>query len=96
MNKKILKKSIYWGKYSDNSRFSRVYKTKKIMGMTLLIDFEKAFDSLEWDYLESVLKVYNFGEDFRTWFSVLYKNSNSCVINNVFFTEFFKIGRSCR
>ena len=66
------------------------------MGMTLLIDFEKAFDSLEWDYLESVLKVYNFGEDFRTWFSVLYKNSNSCVINNVFFTEFFKIGRSCR
>ena len=66
------------------------------MGMTLLIDFEKAFDSLEWDYLESVLKVYNFGEDFRTWFSILYKNSNSCVINKVFFTEFFKIGRSCR
>ena len=66
------------------------------MGMTLLIDFEKAFDSLEWDYLESVLKVYNFGEDFRTWFSILYKNSNSCVINNGFFTEFFKIGRSCR
>ena len=66
------------------------------MGMTLPIDFEKAFDSLEWDYLESVLKVYNFGEDVRTWFSILYKNSNSCVINNGFFTEFFKIGRSCR
>ena len=64
--------------------------------MTLLIDFEKAFDSLEWDYLESVLKVYNFGEDFRTWFSMLYKNRNSCVINNSFFTEFFKIGRSRR
>ena len=41
------------------------------MGMTLLIDFEKAFDSLEWDYLESVLKVYNFGEEFGTWFSIL-------------------------
>ena len=60
-------------------------RQKKIMGMTLLIDFEKAFDSLEWDYLESVLKVYNFGEDFRTWFSILYKNSNCCVINNIFY-----------
>ena len=59
--------------------------------MTLLIylDFEKAFDSLEWDYLELVLKVYNFGEDFRTWFSILYKNSNSSVIKNFFFAVFF-------
>ena len=71
-------------------------RQKKIMGMTLLIDFEKAFDSLQWDYLESVLKVYNFRKDFRTWFSILYKNSKSCVINNGFFTEFFKIGRLCR
>ena len=46
--------------------------------------------------MESVLKAYNFGEDFRRWFSILYKNSNSCVINNGFFTESFKIGRSCR
>ena len=71
-------------------------RQKKITGMILLIDFEKAFDSLEWDFLESVLKAYNFGEDFRRWFSILYKNSNSCVINNGFFTESFKIGRSCR
>ena len=63
-------------------------KQIKIMGMTLLIDFGKAFDSLEWYYLESVLKVYNFEEDFRTWFSILYKNSNSCVINNVFYRVF--------
>ena len=40
------------------------------MSMTLLIDFEKVFDSLECDYLESVLKVYNFGEDFRTLYSI--------------------------
>ena len=64
-------------------------KQKQLTGMLLLIDFEKAFDSLEWDYLESVLKVYNFGNDFRTWFSILYKNSSSCVINNGFFTDFF-------
>ena len=66
-------------------------RQKKIMGMTLLIGFEKAFDSLEWDYFEPVLKVYNFGEDFRTWFSILYKNSNSCVINNVFLQNSLKL-----
>ena len=59
--------------------------------MTLLIDFEKAFDSLEWHYLESVLKAYNFVKDFRTWFSILYKNSNSCVINNGFLQSSLKL-----
>ena len=39
--------------------------------MLLLIDFEKSFDSLELGYLESVLKAYNFRNDFRTWFSIL-------------------------
>ena len=42
-------------------------------GMLLLIDFEKSFDSLAWDYIEAVLKAYNFGTDFRAWFSILYK-----------------------
>ena len=71
-------------------------KQKQLMGMFHLLDFKKAFDSLEWDYVEFVLKAYNFGKDFRKWFSVLYKNSNSCVIYNGFFTEFFKIERSCQ
>ena len=64
--------------------------------MLLFIDFEKAFNSLEWDFLLMVLKAYNFGLDFISWFSVLYANSNSCVINNGFFSKFFNIGRSCR
>ena len=45
---------------SDSLEF---IKRKKITGMLLLIDFEKAFDSLEWDYLETVLREYNFGPD---------------------------------
>ena len=65
-------------------------------GMLLLIDFEKAFDSLEWFYLNKVLKAYNFGEQFISWFNILYKNSSSCVINNGMFSEFFQLGRSCR
>jgi len=64
-------------------------------GVLLLINFEKAFDSLEWDYIEKVLKVYNFGSDMRKWFNVLYK-AMSTVINNGYFSEFFNITRGCR
>ena len=46
--------------------------------------------------MEKVLKAYNFGDDFLTWFTVLYRNSCSCVTNNGFISEFFKISRSCR
>ena len=65
-------------------------------GLLLLIDFEKAFDSIEWNYIRKVLKSYNFGESFISWFDILYKNSCSCVLNNGHFSEFFNLGRSCR
>ena len=43
-----------------------------------------------------ILTAYNFGLEFISGFSTLYVNSNSCVINNGFFTNFFDISRSCR
>ena len=30
-------------------------------GVLLLLDFKKALDSIEWDYLNKVLKSYGFG-----------------------------------
>ena len=57
--------------------------------LLLLIDFQKAFDCLEWSYIIQVLEKYNFGSDFIRWFSILYTDANSCVINNGFFSEFF-------
>ena len=65
-------------------------------GVLLLIDFEKAFDSLEWSYILKVLKAYNFGNDFIKWFQTLYKDAKSTVINNGYFSEFFNISRGCR
>ena len=63
-------------------------KIRKLTGMLLFIDFEKAIGSLEWDFLLMVLKAHNFGPDFVAWFSILYANSNSCVMNNGFFLNF--------
>jgi hypothetical protein len=38
-----------------------------ISGLLLLIDFEKAFDSISWDFHLSVLKFFNFGQSIINW-----------------------------
>ncbi len=44
--------------------------------------FEKAFDSLEWSFVETALNVYNFCPFIIRWIQTLYKESNSCVLNS--------------
>ena len=70
--------------------------SNNMAGMLLLVDFEKAFDTLEWSYIKAVLNKYNFGNTFTRWFDIIYKNSNSCVINNGKISESFELGRGCR
>ena len=40
-------------------------KLKKLPGIAVFIDFKKAFDSIEWDYLNKILNVFNFKDDFK-------------------------------
>ena len=43
---------------------------KNISGLLIFIDFEKAFDSLEWNsgnFLHNCLDVFNFGPNFKRW-----------------------------
>ena len=42
-----------------------LYEEKNLLGMLFFIDFEKSFDSLDWNFLFKVLKVMNFGPMFR-------------------------------
>ena len=48
--------------------------TKQIPGLLLFIDFEKAFDSIEWPFIERTLKHFNFGASLVTWFKLFYTN----------------------
>ena len=41
--------------------------TKQIPGLLLFIDFEKAFDSIEWAFIEKTLNYYNFGSSLVAW-----------------------------
>lgn len=44
---------------------------QNLEGIALFIDFEKAFDSLEWDFLLKTLDTFQFGHDFKSWVKIL-------------------------
>ena len=71
------------------------YTEKKIPGLLLLIDFEIAFDSLSWQFIQKALKFLNFGPSLVRWVDIFYKNITSAVSQCGFLSSFFKIGRGC-
>ena len=42
-------------------------------GMLLLIDFEKAFNTLSWKYILQVLECYGFVQSIIKWYKTIYK-----------------------
>ena len=67
-----------------------------IPGILLLIDFEKAFDSISWSFLYEVLKFFNFGNSIIDWVKTFYCNITSAVTQNGFLSDFFQVQRGCR
>ena len=67
-----------------------------IPGILLLIDFEKAFDSLSWSFIDKTLNLFNFGPSIQKWFNVFYKDAKSTVSQCGFLSDFFKVERGCR
>ena len=71
-------------------------KYKQLPGIAVFVDFKKAFDSLEWDYLNKVLDVFNFKDDLKRWVKVFYNDISSCVISDGFASPFFNLNRGVR
>ena len=69
---------------------------KKIPGIMLFIDFEKAFDSIEWNYVLKCLDKFNFGPSFCKWVRILYTDIYSSVINNGTTSGYFSLHRGVR
>ena len=53
-----------------------------IDGILLFLDFQKAFDSVEWNFMFKVLKEFNFGDAFIEWLQLLYTNPVYRLKNN--------------
>ena len=43
---------------------------ENIPGLLVLIDFQKAFDSVFWDFLTEVLIAFNFGPNIHKWINI--------------------------
>nr|GFB27867.1 RNA-directed DNA polymerase, eukaryota [Tanacetum cinerariifolium] len=57
-------------------------KFKKLNAIIFKVDFEKAFDSVKWDYLDDTLKAFGFGSKWRNWISGCLNNAMGSVLVN--------------
>ena len=74
-----------------------IYAEKyNIPGLLVLIDFEKAFDMVEWPFLFDTLKQFNFDHTYIAWIKLLYTSICSCTINNGYLSERFNLSRGIR
>ena len=71
-------------------------KYEGLPSFLVAIDFQKAFDTLNFNYLIRTLHKFNFGSPFIQWVRVLYTNASSSVMNNGFATGSFVLGRGVR
>ena len=65
-------------------------------GLAIFLNFEKSFDSIEWDFLFKALNKLTFCPDFKNSVQTCYCNITSCVTNNGYASDFFQSGARCQ
>ena len=65
-------------------------------GILLFLDYEKAFDSVEYNFMFKVLEKYNFGKDFIDMIKTLYNDPIFKVKNNGWISKSCKMERGIR
>ncbi|GJU40049.1 RNA-directed DNA polymerase, eukaryota [Tanacetum coccineum] len=64
--------------------------------MIFKVDFEKAYDSVRWDYLDDVLQKFGFGDRLRGWIQSCLRSSRGSVIVNGSPTNEFQFHRGLK
>ena len=67
---------------------------EKIQGLLLFIDFEKAFDTLEWSFIKKTLKYYNFADSLVLWIKLFYTDISKTM--HCWSSDFFNLSRGVR
>lgn len=71
-------------------------KKQNIPGLLLSIDFEKAFDTVSWNFIHRTLEFFNFGSSLKKWISIFQTDIQSSILQNGFMSDFFYLKRGCR
>ncbi|GJW49125.1 RNA-directed DNA polymerase, eukaryota, reverse transcriptase zinc-binding domain protein [Tanacetum coccineum] len=91
----VAKRHILDGPFILNELFQWC-KMKKKHTMIFKVDFEKAYDSVRWDYLDDVLKRFGFGEKWCGWIQNCLLSSKGSVIVNGSPTKEFQFHRGLK
>ena len=57
-------------------------KQERMANLILCIDFKKAFDSIDHNFINSNLKLLNFGPSFRKWVSLFFRERETYLLIN--------------
>ena len=71
-------------------------KNMILPGISINIDFEKAFDSLNWNFLIAALEKFYFDPSLIKWIDEFYTNVSSSILNNGFTSKHFKVKTGVR
>ena len=67
-----------------------------IPSLLISIDYEKAFDKLDWKYVFKALEYFKFPATIIKWINILYTNVVSAVTNNGWISDYFPLQRGVR
>ena len=85
---------------SDNIRtLDSAFKyvdSKGLPGLLLFLDFKKAFDTLERLFINQPFRHFGFGPSLLNWVELYYCNTESCILNNGWESNFFELSRGVR
>ena len=68
----------------------------ELAAVLISIDFEKAFDQIDWDFIWDSMIFFKFPPKIINWIKTIYKGAQSSVINNGHMSEYFSLGRGVR
>ncbi|GKA60238.1 RNA-directed DNA polymerase, eukaryota [Tanacetum coccineum] len=71
-------------------------KVKKKQALIFKVDFEKAYDSVRWDFLDEVLSKFGFGDKWRKWIQACLMTSRGSILINGSPTEEFQFGKGLK
>ena len=60
-------------------------EAEQLSGLLVIVDYAKAFDTIEWNFIDKVLHLFNFGKHFSKWIKLLKTDSIFRIEQSCFF-----------